>query len=318
MTASVPTTPPSPSSPGASGVTGSGSGRVESVGTAGWRVHWFDEIGSTNTWLAEGARAGTLVPGDVAVARYQSAGRGRLDRRWEAPIDSALMMSVLVRPAGALEHLSKWHRLGLVVGVTLVEVCGALGAPLWSARSGALTPTPAGDDALGLGGGPGSVGVALKWPNDLMVIGYPSTAVPEGTKATARKLAGILLEAVPPIGVVCGMGLNRTKPKHGGAPTGVWLSELCDPPSTQAMAALVLDTLSRRLHQAATDWTGLHAAYLAACSTVGQEVRVELPGGVTIEGVAVGVDADGHLQVADRLGGGHDLAVGDVVHVRGI
>jgi BirA family biotin operon repressor/biotin-[acetyl-CoA-carboxylase] ligase len=43
----------------------------------------FDELDSTNRYLLDEARAG--APGLVAVADHQTAGRGRLDRRWEGP-----------------------------------------------------------------------------------------------------------------------------------------------------------------------------------------------------------------------------------------
>ena len=62
--------------------------------------------------------------------------------------------------------------------------------------------------------------------------------------------------------------------------------------------------------------TGLRASYVAACSTVGRAVRVELPGEGRLEGRAVGVDAEGRLEVDDGGRGVHALAAGDVVHVR--
>ena len=55
----------------------------------------------------------------------------------------------------------------------------------------------------------------------------------------------------------------------------------------------------------------LMAAYRAACSTIGRQVRVELPGGESFEGRADGVDDDGRLVVDGR-----PVAAGDVVHVR--
>ena len=51
------------------------------------------------------------------------------------------------------------------------------------------------------------------------------------------------------------------------------------------------------------------------CSTIGQEVRVELPSGEPLHGRAVDVDEDGRLLVDDgtRV---RALGAGDVVHVR--
>ena len=60
-------------------------------------IRCFDSIDSTNRYLLEEARKGA-AEGVVAVADHQTAGRGRLGRRWEAPGGSNLLMSVLLRP----------------------------------------------------------------------------------------------------------------------------------------------------------------------------------------------------------------------------
>ncbi len=56
-----------------------------------------EECGSTNTLLKE--RAGTLPEGFVLIARRQSAGRGRLGRRFFSPDATGLYLSILLRPA---------------------------------------------------------------------------------------------------------------------------------------------------------------------------------------------------------------------------
>ena len=64
---------------------------------AGKTVHFAKETDSTNEWAKrlsqEGAPHGTL-----AVAEFQSAGKGRLGRRWQAPEGSSVMMSLLLKP----------------------------------------------------------------------------------------------------------------------------------------------------------------------------------------------------------------------------
>ncbi|HVB19327.1 MAG TPA: biotin--[acetyl-CoA-carboxylase] ligase [Acidimicrobiales bacterium] len=102
-----------------------------------WRVEEFDEIDSTNTWLADQARAGALE-GLVARADYQSAGRGRLDRRWESASASSLLCSILLRPRMASEDLA------LAVAAVALSAREAIG------RLSGLTPS-------------------LKWPNDLQM-----------------------------------------------------------------------------------------------------------------------------------------------------
>lgn len=75
--------------------------------------------------------------GAVVAAGHQSAGRGRLGRRWEAPPGTALTFSVLLRPpAGAAIQ-----QLSLVGGLAVAETV---------------------EDALQLS-------AQLKWPNDVMI-----------------------------------------------------------------------------------------------------------------------------------------------------
>jgi hypothetical protein len=60
-------------------------------------VRYFDSIGSTNNealqWAEKGAPDGALV-----VADMQTAGRGRMDRRWVTIPGAALAFSLILRP----------------------------------------------------------------------------------------------------------------------------------------------------------------------------------------------------------------------------
>ena len=99
-------------------------------------IRRFESIDSTNRYLLEEARRG--APGGVvAVADHQSAGRGRLGRRWEAPPGSNLLMSVLLRP-----DLPAGQRQ-LACGVVALAAIDAVAS------------------VTGLG-------VGIKWPNDLL------------------------------------------------------------------------------------------------------------------------------------------------------
>ena len=107
------------------------------MGAMPWVIHEFEEIDSTNTWLVAQARSGA-APGTVARADFQTAGRGRLDRTWEAPRGVSLLTSVLVAPTPPVDRLH------------LVTVSVAM-----AARSGLIRLCGLAPD--------------LKWPNDLLV-----------------------------------------------------------------------------------------------------------------------------------------------------
>lgn len=102
-----------------------------------WRVEHLSEIDSTNRWLVERAKEGA-DEGLVVYADFQSAGRGRLERPWEAPARSSLLCSILLRPELDVDHLQLVvAAVALAARAALVRLCG-------------LRPD-------------------LKWPNDLVV-----------------------------------------------------------------------------------------------------------------------------------------------------
>jgi len=107
------------------------------AGTRFADVRWFEVVDSTNRYLLERAAEGA-PEGVVAVADEQTAGRGRLGRAWVAPAGSALLVSVLLRPALRAEQT---HLVTLAAGLAALDAVDA------------LTPVRAG----------------LKWPNDVVV-----------------------------------------------------------------------------------------------------------------------------------------------------
>jgi BirA family biotin operon repressor/biotin-[acetyl-CoA-carboxylase] ligase len=133
------------------------------------------------------------------------------------------------------------------------------------------------------------VSPTLKWPNDLLLDG--------------RKLAGVLAQSggSGPEYVVVGVGLNVGWAPDDGAMLGAEL----DPVE-------VLDAVLGAYDQLPADIT---EAYRAGLGTIGQSVRVELPGSAVV-GRALDVLPDGRLVVLDECGITHRIDTGDVVHLR--
>ena len=79
------------------------------------RIHWFDEVDSTNTQLLA-ARTG-LPSGSVYAALWQSAGKGQRGNRWESGRGENLTFSYLFKPdflpAAAQFCLSQAAALGV-------------------------------------------------------------------------------------------------------------------------------------------------------------------------------------------------------------
>ena len=79
-----------------------------------WRVSVVDEIDSTQNYL----RTSNPKSGEVITAEYQSAGRGRLDRKFDAEKSSALLFSFYLEPEVKVEILGY---LTLLVGASVTS-----------------------------------------------------------------------------------------------------------------------------------------------------------------------------------------------------
>jgi BirA family biotin operon repressor/biotin-[acetyl-CoA-carboxylase] ligase len=257
--------------------------------------------GSTNAdLLARATREPEGREGQVLVAEEQTAGRGRLGRTWTSMPGAALTFSVLLRPATVPSGRRGW--LPLMAGVAVAS----------AVRSVTEGGGGAGAGGGGAGGG-GAVGAALKWPNDVLV--------------GERKLAGILAEQSPDgSAVVIGVGLNVATPAHAlpASPAGLPATSLLVEGVSVSREALLLETL-RQLERWYVAFradpdparTGLLGAYRPLCGTLGRTVRVELPAGRVVTGVARDVDPDGRLLVQETAATAvTPVSAGDVIHVR--
>lgn len=188
----------------------------------------------------------------------------------------------------------------------------AWGAPSGSQLIASVLLRPSGLDHVGTL--PLAAGVALtdvlprtslKWPNDLQIQG--------------RKLCGILAEAnfAPTPVIVIGFGLNvslgRTELPVAHA-TSLALEGI--EADRTRLAVQVLRAVHNRLVQWENGDPALISDYRAVSATLGQQVRVELPGQPDLHGEATDVLADGRLRVRARDGSAHELSAGDVTHLR--
>ncbi len=109
--------------PGESGSGMSPEARPAAVGGTGRSsapVHWLETIDSTNSELLRLAEAGA-PDGTAAAARYQTAGRGKLQSRWHMPPGEGVLVSVLLREVPAA---TGFVGLTLEVGRRLAERLG--------------------------------------------------------------------------------------------------------------------------------------------------------------------------------------------------
>jgi BirA family biotin operon repressor/biotin-[acetyl-CoA-carboxylase] ligase len=242
--------------------------RISEMGR--WRIHHFAELDSTNRFLLEEARGGA-TDGLVAVADVQTAGRGRLDRRWEAPAGSSMLVSVLLR-SPVDDDGAHAGRAVMAAGVALTRAVAQVA----------------------------DVAAELKWPNDLVV--------------GDRKLAGLLAEREGDA-LVVGAGANvnwESFPPDLAASATACNLEAGRTVDGDALLLAYLADLERGL----ADPAAVLDSYRVRLATLGRRVRVELPGGVSLEGAATAVADDGALVVLDDVGTEHIVTAADVVHLR--
>ena len=255
-----------------------------------WReVRVVTETGSTNADLLAAARSGA-PEGLVLVAEAQTAGRGRMGRRWVSPPCSALTFSVLLRPAGVPASRLGWVPL-------------LAGAAVASALAGTT-----------------GVDARLKWPNDVLA-GDAKLAGILAERRAETIVLGIGINVFQrsgelPLPAATSLLLAAPQATAGGAagPAG--------PDVRERLLIAVLGELARRyrgwLDQPTpgdADGCGLRAEYLRRSATVGAVVTVMLPGGQRLTGTAAGVDAAGRLEVRTPAGL-VPVSAGDVVHLR--
>jgi BirA family biotin operon repressor/biotin-[acetyl-CoA-carboxylase] ligase len=247
-----------------------------------WDVHRFEEIDSTNAYLHRQARLGA-PEGMVAVAEHQSAGRGRLDRRWESPPGASLLVSVLFRPD--LDP-SELHLCTAAMALAAAEACRQVAG----------------------------VGPVLKWPNDVLVNEEKLAGVL--AEATFERDPGLDAGAGGVVAVVVGLGLNIDWPGPAGAGGTSLVALGAGPVDRAALLGALLEALSAR--RALLDSVaGRHevvAELRNRCATLGRRVRVELAAEAVV-GVATEIDDAGHLVVLTPAGP-RTVSAGDVVHLR--
>lgn len=103
-----------------------------------WRVSVVDLTASTQNDLAELVNSSVAKSGELIAAEFQSAGRGRLDRTFEAPPASALLFSFFLQPK---RDRSEWSFISFLAAIAMHEVISE-----------------------GL-----QENTTLKWPNDILI-----------------------------------------------------------------------------------------------------------------------------------------------------
>lgn len=265
---------------------------ARNLADGGWRrVDLLEHVESTNAVAAQEAEAWHLV-----AAHEQSAGRGRLDRRWVVPAGAAATLSMTVPLPTST---SAWGWAPLLIG-------DAVRAAVQELAEQSTAP----------------VQVGTKWPNDVLVRRSSGA-----TDEPWSKVSGVLCQVVQPASgpalVIAGVGVNvsqTTQELPVETATSLRLMGL-DASRDEVVAAV-----ARHVRRVAVDWKAaglgaLQERMRRSCLTIGADVEVHTPAGGVLSRRAIAIDDGGRLvtvapgEHADT-GSRMVFSVADVVHAR--
>jgi BirA family biotin operon repressor/biotin-[acetyl-CoA-carboxylase] ligase len=242
----------------------------------GRKIIYYPSVGSTNDvakeLAAQGAPEGTLV-----ITDEQTAGKGRLGRRWLAPPGTSLLMSLLFHSRFLASYQAQ----------RLTMICSLAAAEAIEAVTG-LT-------------------AAIKWPNDIVVQGKKVAGILTELGATGERLD----YAVVGLGLNVNLNLGTVEAMRELAATATSLSqELGREVSRLALLWRILENVENR-YQRLQAGELPRDEWASRLVTLHNHVTVDTPQGV-VEGWAGGVDADGALILHLSGGERQRVLVGDV------
>jgi BirA family biotin operon repressor/biotin-[acetyl-CoA-carboxylase] ligase len=236
-------------------------------------VRYFESIGSTNDEAL--AWAATDTPDlSLIVADEQTAARGRLDRKWFTPKETALAFSLILRPTAEEKPF-----ITRVVGLAALAVTNSLRMR--------------------------GVAAQIKWPNDILIAGRKVCGIliesvwsGEDVDAVVIGIGvNVLKESVPPA-------------DHLLFPATSVEEELGSAPERMEILRDILATFIDLRPRLVTD--ALVAQWESLLALQGELVQVESADAPAVVGYVAGLETDGSLQLRNERGETITVRFGDV------
>jgi BirA family transcriptional regulator, biotin operon repressor / biotin---[acetyl-CoA-carboxylase] ligase len=236
-------------------------------------VKYFDSIGSTNNealaWATSDAKDLSVV-----IADEQTAGRGRLDRKWFTPKGTALAFSLILHPtAEEKPHLTRMVGLAALAVVDALQTRGLI--------------------------------AQIKWPNDVLlngrkVAGILVESVWSGEEVDCLVIGigmNILKGAVPPNAL---LQFPATSLEESLGP---------DVEREEILHDILAGIIALRPHIGSDSFI---ASWEKALAFRGEQVQVEEGNGNQITGRLLGLEYDGSLRLSDEQSNSLTVRFGDV------
>jgi BirA family biotin operon repressor/biotin-[acetyl-CoA-carboxylase] ligase len=232
-----------------------------------------DEVTSTNDVAKELTKSETFE-GTFVVANFQTKGRGRQDRSWEAPKNSSIFMSIILKPNNQKEI--GW--IPLLVGLSLFKSLESETRKI----------------------------VKIKWPNDLVIV--EAEEVFKFAGILIEKHNDYIIVGV---GINFDQQQNELPIKNATSLKSFLQNDLS---KESIIAQFISELGARWVEEnnaQSSPTPSLVREYKTNCLTIGSQIIAQLPGGENIKAKAVDISQTGEL-IIETTDGLRNLSSADI------
>ncbi|MDP4083855.1 MAG: biotin--[acetyl-CoA-carboxylase] ligase [Bacillota bacterium] len=245
------------------------------TGFVGKNIYYEDCIDSTQK-AAQRLAYDQVPEGTVVIAEEQTAGRGRMNRKWHSPKYTGIWMSLILRPN---IPLSKAPQLTLLTAVSIVQAI---------------------EDLTNLH-------TEIKWPNDILINGKKVTGILTELQAESDRIHSII------IGM--GINVNQTVDDFPIELQSIASSLLIEKGESIPRAALIksIFTYFEKLYLLYLEegFLPIKLLWESYAISIGKIITARTLTGA-LKGKALGITDDGVLQIEDQEGKIHHIYSADI------
>ncbi len=241
----------------------------------GQHIHYEDTVDSTQKMALRLSLDG-VPEGTVVIAEEQTAGRGRMERRWHSPKFTGVWMSIILRPNLMPQ---KAPQLTLIAAVAVVQAIEELTD---------LHPQ-------------------IKWPNDILINGKKMTGILTELQAESDRINSII------IGI--GMNVNQEENSYPEELRSIATSLFIETGKKINRAELIRHVLANLEHlydlYLEAGFYPIKILWESYAVSIGKMITARMLQG-NIYGKALGITDDGVLMIEDLAGEKHYIYSADI------
>ncbi|MBD0380553.1 biotin--[acetyl-CoA-carboxylase] ligase [Paenibacillus sedimenti] len=241
----------------------------------GQKLHVYGEVDSTQTiahnLVASGAPEGTLV-----LAETQTAGRGRMGRKWHSPAGKGIWMSLVLTPRIPVYFMPQ---LTLLCAVAL---CRSIQKVV-------------------------QVDIGIKWPNDLLIGGKKVSGILLESSGEDERLKYVIAG----IGISANLKLEDYPAELRSIATSLAIESGADIVREQLVQAFLLEFEEMYALYLDKGFAPIRLLWEALSVTLHRPIRTQTPTGI-VEGIAESLDDSGALTVVISSGEKVKIYSGDI------